>query len=199
MTGPELWGFVVELESWAAEHAEALLAPLGRRWTHTLAVAEQARQVAPALPVDDRAVLVAAAYLHDVGYAPGLALTGFHPLDGARHVRGLGQDRLAGLVAHHSCARFEAEERDLLGTLTGEFPDEGSDVTAALAFSDMTTGPDGQRFTLEERLDEVASRYGPEHVVPRSLARARPCLEQAVARVGALLTAGSVPVPDGLH
>ncbi len=31
--------------------------------------------------------LVAAAYLHDIGYAPELAITGFHPLDGARHLR----------------------------------------------------------------------------------------------------------------
>jgi hypothetical protein len=24
--------------------------------------------------------------LHDIGYAPAVALTGFHPLNGARHV-----------------------------------------------------------------------------------------------------------------
>jgi hypothetical protein len=29
-------------------------------------------------------MLVAAAILHDVGYAPDLATTGFHPLDAAR-------------------------------------------------------------------------------------------------------------------
>ena len=31
-------------------------------------------------------VLTQAAVLHDVGYAPDVAITGFHPLDGARHL-----------------------------------------------------------------------------------------------------------------
>ena len=31
--------------------------------------------------------LVAAAWLHDIGYAPELVETGFHPLDGARYLR----------------------------------------------------------------------------------------------------------------
>ena len=35
-------------------------------------------------------LLVAAAVLHDVGYAPTVALTGFHPLDDARYLAGLG-------------------------------------------------------------------------------------------------------------
>jgi hypothetical protein len=54
-------------------------------------------------------VLVAAACLHDLGYAPALIETGFHGLDGARHLRALGYERLAGLVAYHSGARGEAE------------------------------------------------------------------------------------------
>ena len=54
-------------------------------------------------------LLVAAAWLHDIGYAPTLAATVFHPLDGARHLRALGHERLARLVAYHSSARWEAE------------------------------------------------------------------------------------------
>jgi hypothetical protein len=41
----------------------------------------------------DRDVLVAAAWLHDVGYAPELAVTGFHPLDGAQHLEAAGFGR----------------------------------------------------------------------------------------------------------
>jgi hypothetical protein len=37
-----------------------------------------------------REVLVAAAWVHDIGYAPELLATGFHPLDGARYLTGLG-------------------------------------------------------------------------------------------------------------
>jgi HD superfamily phosphodiesterase len=43
-------------------------------------------------------VLVAACYLHDIGYALALARGGFHPLDGARFLRALGRERLACLV-----------------------------------------------------------------------------------------------------
>jgi hypothetical protein len=41
-----------------------------------------------------------------------LATTGLRPLDGARYLEALGVDRrLCCLVAHHSGATFEAEER----------------------------------------------------------------------------------------
>ena len=98
---------------WAASYAEALLAPLGDRWLHAQGVARQAQHVAPILPASEREALVAAAYLHDLGYAPTLVQTGLHPLDGARHLRALGHERLAGLVAYHSGARAEAEFRGL--------------------------------------------------------------------------------------
>ncbi len=56
--------------------------------------------------------LIAAAYLHDIGYAPSLKKTGFHPLDGANYVlQALGNRLLASLVAYHSEAQFEAELR----------------------------------------------------------------------------------------
>jgi HD superfamily phosphodiesterase len=87
------------------------LAPLGDRWAHVQGVVRQAERVAAILPAEEREVLVAAAYLHDLGYAPALIETGFHGLDGARHLRALGHERLAGLVAYHSGARGEAEPR----------------------------------------------------------------------------------------
>jgi hypothetical protein len=126
-------------------------------------------------------VLVAAAYLHDLGYAPALVVTGCHALDGARHLRDLGNERLAGLVAYHSGARFEAELRGLADELA-EFADEDSALTRLLTYCDMTTGPRGESFTLDERLAEVERRYGPEHVVTRSLCHAaRPWLEECIS------------------
>jgi HD superfamily phosphodiesterase len=101
--------------SWAASVAERLLSPLGARWDHVSQVAEQARRISDIIPLADRDLLVAAAYLHDVGYAPELAKTAFHPLDGARWVRDHGPGgRLARLVAHHSCAIYEAQVRGLV-------------------------------------------------------------------------------------
>jgi hypothetical protein len=113
------------LTGWAAGYAEELLAPLGDRWAHVQGVVRQAQEVAAILPVEEREVLVAAAYLHDLGYAHALVETGFHALDGARHLRVLGHERLAGLVAYHSGAGGEAELRGLTAELA-EFADEDS-------------------------------------------------------------------------
>jgi hypothetical protein len=79
------------LTGWAADYAAELLAPLGDRWAHVQGVVRQGRRVAAILPPEERAVLVAAAYLHDLGYAASLAETGLHALDGARHLRTLGR------------------------------------------------------------------------------------------------------------
>ena len=83
---------------------ERLIAPLGNRWAHVQAVARQARRVAEVLSAEDGDVLIAAAFLHDVGYAPSLNRLGFHSVDGAHFLRGHGQERLACLVAYHSGA-----------------------------------------------------------------------------------------------
>jgi hypothetical protein len=52
---------VAEQTAWARDSAAALLAPLGRRWAHTLGVAERARSFAGVLPEGELNVLVAAA------------------------------------------------------------------------------------------------------------------------------------------
>src|SRR5436305_14553966 len=90
-----------------AEHvAQTLLQDsLPRRWTHVQGVAAQARSLAPVLGADAD-LLEAAAWLHDIGYAPSLVTTGFHPLDGARYLRDAqhADAMLCRLVAHPSCA-----------------------------------------------------------------------------------------------
>ena len=145
------------------------------------AVADKARGLAAVLPAEDADLLVAAALLHDVGYAPSLDRLGFHAVDGARFLRAQGQERLARLVAHHSGARFEAEERALVEELAA-FPVEDGLVMDALIFADMTTGPTGQPMTLDQRIEEVRRRYPPDDPVHRAIVRARPLLQVAIDR-----------------
>src|SRR5690242_11212814 len=104
---------VSAMEDDARRLAEQHLATeLPRRWRHVQAVAAKASGIASILTAPDRPVLVAAAWLHDIGYAGDLAVTGFHPLDGARWLQRRGFDaRVTALVAHHSCALVEADER----------------------------------------------------------------------------------------
>jgi putative nucleotidyltransferase with HDIG domain len=177
------------LESWAMAQAERLIAPLGDRWTHVQAVADKARVVAEVLSDEDAGLLVAAALLHDVGYARSLNRLGFHAVDGARFLRAQGQERLASLVAYHSGARFEAEERGLVEELAA-FPVEDGPVMDALTFADMTTGPTGQPMTLEQRIEEVQRRYPADDPVRRAIARARPLLQGAVDRTRQRLDGG---------
>jgi hypothetical protein len=167
-----------------------LLKDLPTRWTHTAAVARQARLVAEALGLKhESGVLVAAAYLHDVGYAPALRRSGFHPLDGAMHLRALGRERLARLVAYHSGARWEAEIRGLAPALM-VFQAEVSVVADALTYCDMTTGPSGDLVTLGERLDDVERRHGSGSLVMEALRRAQPELERCVGAIEAALRGG---------
>jgi HD superfamily phosphodiesterase len=115
-----------------------------------------ARSFGSVLPAAELEVLMAAAHLHDIGYAPGLARTGLHPLGGARFLRRLGRERLACLVAHHSGARAEAEERGLLDAL-GQFSEERSPVADALTYCDLTTAADGARIDVSARLAEIVA------------------------------------------
>ena len=133
------------LVAWAAERAKELLLPLGNRWLHVQGVVQRASWVGQTFEEEDCHLLLASAYLHDIGYAPSLRVTGFHPLDGALYVRSCGYERLASLIAHHFEARFEAHLRGC-DRLLLEFPHEHSAVADALKYCDATTSPIVNRF-----------------------------------------------------
>jgi len=173
---------VSDIVTAAADLAAAKLASaLPRRWTHVRAVAAKAHSARRATRSPE--TLVAAAWLHDVGYAPDIVDTGLHSLDGARWLLQQGwNDEIAGLVANHSCALYEAQERGLGEVLAREFPRQRSAAADALWFADMTTGPDGQDLTVQQRLGEIRARYGPDDLVTKFWRRAEPELLEAVQR-----------------
>ena len=173
------------LAPWAQQLARELLQEdLPRRWAHVQGVAARARRLTPVLGTDAD-LLEAAAWLHDIGYAPGLAATGFHPLDGARYLRDAqhADALLCRLVAHHSCAIIEAGERGLAGILSVEFTPAPYVLSSVLTYCDMTTSPDGEPVPVEQRLAEIQHRYGPGHLVSRSIQRATPMVLNAVKQV----------------
>jgi putative nucleotidyltransferase with HDIG domain len=182
-------------ESEARELACGLLSEaMPRRWAHVQGVARQAAHVATGLRVPG--TLIVAAWLHDIGYAPAVRDTGFHPLDGARYLRPLGVDEeVVRLVAHHTCALAEAAERGMDGTLAAEFGPGDPVLTDALCFADMTTSPDGELVEADDRLAEIQARYGPDDVVTRFIDQARPEILAAVERTkGRLSAAGRQPM-----
>jgi hypothetical protein len=169
---------------WAEELARKHLEiPLPRRWAHVQGVAMQARSLTPILG-GAADLLEAAAWLHDIGYCPELAETGFHPLDGARYLRDahFAAPVLCSLVAHHSCAVIEAGQRGLAVELRREFPFPSRALNDALAYCDMTTTPDGVTVSVHDRIAEIAERYGPGSVVVRFIREAEPSLVSSVTR-----------------
>ena len=173
------------LASWAEPLAQELLQEcLPRRCSHVQGVAARARSLAAVLGADAD-LLEAAAWLHDIGYAPGLAVTGLHALDGARYLRDArhADALLCRLVAQHSCAIIEAGERGLADVLRREFEAPPDVLGSTLACCDMTTSPDGELVPAERRLAEIHHRYGPGHLVSRSIQRATPMILRAVEQV----------------
>ncbi|RSM64876.1 HD domain-containing protein [Kibdelosporangium aridum] len=188
----------MDLVSWAHDiAADRLAQALPRRWAHVLGVGHRARLTEPLFSAEND-LLVSAAVLHDVGYAPDLAHTGFHPLDGARYLKKLeAPARLCALVAHHSCAYREAELRELSAELA-EWTDEETPLRDALWWADMTTSPDGETVSFERRVREIQERYGPDDVVTFFIRQAKPELRAAVERTEERLRAAGIAFESGL-
>ncbi|QAY69741.1 hypothetical protein ET471_06545 [Xylanimonas protaetiae] len=155
----------------APKIAVEYLSGLGRRWRHVQAVGQRANELGSAGLISPD--VVAAAWLHDLGYAEELMMTGFHPLDGAVFLVEEGaDDEVVGLVAFHTGASFEAEERGLLGSLA-EMPTPDPDNLDALTLLDLTTGPDGSPTDPETRVEEILGRYPTSNPVHRAVTRSR--------------------------
>jgi hypothetical protein len=173
----------------AAFLAETWLArALPRRWQHVQSMAQRAAWAGDRLSLPDE--LVTSAWLHDIGYAPELAVTGFHPIDGARFLRRAGADgQVVGLVAYHSCAQIEADIRGLASALAAEFAPADPVLADVLLWCDMTTGPDGDHVRPADRLAEIRRRYGPGHQVTQFADLAAPEILAAAGRVETMLAA----------
>ena len=165
------------------------LASLERRYRHVEAVASRAADLVRVLPPNDRPAVVTAAWLHDIGYAPTISVTGFHPLDGADYLDRLGifPEVVVQLVAHHTGAVFEADERGLLDRLA-VYPEPPEKLLNVLTAADMLTGPGGQPVEPSHRIAETLQRYPPADPVYRAVSRSGPQLIATVHAVLAQLT-----------
>ena len=166
--------------------AHGRLGGSGDRWDHVQLVAKTTDELCADLP--SRVQLVSAAWLHDVGYAPELVVTGMHALDGAVFLDRRGApSELVSLVAYHTGAEFEAEERGLSQRLNlfERPPQEDLDV---MILVDLISGPAGERVTVDERLADILRRYESQHPVHRAVSRSWPyligCAGRGAARVG---------------
>ncbi len=175
----------------AAGLAKSALASTEDRWLHTRSVAGLASEL-QGRTGDVSDAVVSAAWLHDVGYGPEVVDTGFHPIDGARWLSRQGvPEGIVALVAYHSGAIFEAEERGLLVELA-DFTVPDPDQLGMLTLVDMAVGPTGERVSVKSRLDEILARYPADHPVHRALKRSRPSLIESAERAAEKLGLANV-------
>lgn len=148
---------------------------------HSAVAALRARDYATRLdlPADDQDLCEVAALTHDIGKTPALNQLGFHPLDGAAYALARGEPRLAGLIAHHSGARYEAA---ILG-LTIPYPHETSVVQRIITVVDGTTTQQGIVVSICERQRDVIARHGATSVAAKAMDLFRSELEDAVRQL----------------
>ncbi|HEY3690136.1 MAG TPA: HD domain-containing protein [Pseudonocardiaceae bacterium] len=181
----------MNLVAWATHEATSKLATaLPRRWLHVQGVFQRAAIAQPLFSQSDGELLAAAAILHDIGYAPDLVRSGFHPLDGALFLNSIGAPEIVTqLVAYHSCALIEARVRHLTPDLN-EFPIPPAPLLEALTWADMTTTPAGEATDAVSRIDEILERYSDNIVISTAINEAKDELLDCVARVEARLGQG---------
>lgn len=169
------------------QHTAQMLSelPYGRR-RHCLEVGRKAAQagaeVTDPIYLPD---LVTAAQLHDIGYTPRWTVYGFHPVDGAAALAGLGfSDLTCHLVAHHTGATREAQSRGLpleIFTPYASPLDQAPQLLSVLTWADLNTGPDGTTISVAERVEEILTRYAAGDPVHRHVSNSREWLLAAGA------------------
>ena len=165
---------------------ECLAVSHPQRWRHVQGVAARAEQLRGVVDADP---VVAAAWLHDVGYSPVVRASGLHALDGANFLAGRGvDDMVVSLVAFHTGAEFEAEERGLLEWLnTYDRPPQA--LLDALILCDLTVSPTGGDVRVASRIDEIVARYPVADPVHQAVRRSSTYLRACCARAAEVTSA----------
>jgi len=153
---------------------------------HSVRTAQRAAELCRRIPASRD--VVAAAWLHDIGYSPSLRRTGFHPLDGALYLIGQGwPDRVVRLVAHHSCASLEAPFFGVGHHLRVIEAVSGRDADILIS-ADLVSGPGDPAPPIEARIEAMRQADRESGLVPSEVCEERySALREAHLRVEALL------------
>lgn len=157
-----------------------------QRVLHILKIAHQVRESAIKLGLKgaDLDFADCAALLHDIGYWKPIAITGFHPIDGARFLEQQGEHNLASLIVGHSCS---VEEGELLGFTEIKF---SSDIIAKLiTYWDVQVKQGGEVVSYKERFTDIISRYGADSIVGKANIKAKPRIEKIIKEIDEMLKA----------
>ena len=161
------------------------LAENPKRVEHVLEIARRVRNSGEKLRFSGELLDLAesAALLHDIGYWKEIALTGFHPIDGAKFLIEHGEREIADLIVGHSCS---PEEGQLLGHLGIE---QSPNIVAKLiTFWDVQVKQGGEVVTYSERYNDILKRYGEDSIVGQANKLAKSRIELIIDEVSRLLS-----------
>lgn len=182
---PDIQGY--KPNSLDEEKVRSLFSNDPQRLSHIFGVMDTAKRLGPQLPGDSFSNdLEMAALFHDIGYAPPLRKTGFHPLDGAIFLTRYGApEQVVDAVIRHSGAETEAMHHPEISSIYSRLPhvNNNSLLVDALTFCDLRTSSGGHRSTLRQRCQDIELRYGSEHAVSRNLRKNISVFQSAFDRV----------------
>jgi HD superfamily phosphodiesterase len=131
---------------------------LKNRYRHTIAVSLLMREKSKEIglcPIEAEIL----GLVHDLGYCDDFSITGFHPIDGYRYLIKIDKTIADRMVLHTSTPE-EAELRHII------LPDIiMDDYAKLLSYADSRVTGDGRVVSFEERLQDITSRYGNNHLV----------------------------------
>lgn len=168
---------VPAIDSTTVDRARALAAELLGEdpaiHEHSVRAARCAADLARRIPRSRATDVVAAAWLHDIGYAARTRRTGFHPLDGALFLMAADwPERIVRLVAHHSLAVMEApfygvgHHLGVIEVVTGV----DSDI---LTTADLLAGSGSPAPSAEGRIEALRLSDAEVGLVPEDVREAR--------------------------
>ncbi|QCV56729.1 HD domain-containing protein [Thermoactinomyces vulgaris] len=167
------------------------LSPEENRYHHILGVVRGMQEILPRLELEQetKAQLIQAAYLHDVGYSKQLNQYNFHPLDGAVFAQqsGFSKPVIAAILFHSEAYETVKKARtDLLNIYetNKQLLDEQDRLFIDLiTYCDVQTSPQGEKISLDKRVQDVVNRYGEDHPVSQMMIFCKPKYQNTIDRV----------------
>lgn len=167
------------------------LSPEENRYHHILGVVRNMKETLPKLDLNEevKKELIQAAFLHDIGYSPKLNKNNFHPFDGAHFAQQAGFPKpvIAAILFHSEAYETVKETRsDLFPTysLNHDLLDEQDRLFIDLVtYCDVQTSPQGEKISLDERVQDVVNRYGKTHPVSQMMIHCKPKYQNTIERV----------------
>jgi len=138
------------------------------------------------LDEDTKDICMAAALLHDVGYAPSLNVHDFHPVDGYMAIKSLFPCEISLPVLYHSFADLECNFRrpDMEIHYDDKMDAKASKVWELLTYCDLHTDGQGNLVTVDERYADIKLRHGADSIVYAYMQSIRGHVDNLVTRVG---------------